>query len=81
MDLVFLSDQKGKSLANIKYLGFKTLNQLRIVIYKALYFDVAQGRMNGAPNETQSVENSSAIETKVPFACSAIETKVPFLQI
>ena len=21
------------------------------VIYKALYFDVAQGRMNGAPNE------------------------------
>ena len=23
-----------------------------IVIYKALSFDVAQGRMNGAPNET-----------------------------
>ena len=24
-----------------------------IVIYKALCFDVAQGRMNGAPNETR----------------------------
>ena len=24
-----------------------------IVIYKALWFDVAQGRMNGAPNETR----------------------------
>ena len=23
-----------------------------LVIYKALYLDVAQGRMNGAPNET-----------------------------
>ena len=23
-----------------------------IVIYEALYFDVAQGRLNGAPNET-----------------------------
>ena len=26
----------------------------RIVIYKALCFDVAQGRMNGAPNETRT---------------------------
>ena len=26
-----------------------------IVIYKALCFDVAQGRMNGAPNETQTL--------------------------
>ena len=25
-----------------------------MVIYKALCFDVAQGRMNGAPNETQT---------------------------
>ena len=25
-----------------------------IVIYKALYFDVVQGRMNGAPNETRT---------------------------
>ena len=25
-----------------------------IVIYKALCFDVAQGRMNGAPNETRT---------------------------
>ena len=25
-----------------------------LVIYKALYFNVAQGRMNGAPNETQT---------------------------
>ena len=27
---------------------------LGIVIYKALRFDVAQGRMNGVPNETQT---------------------------
>ena len=26
-----------------------------VVIYEALYFDVAQGRMNGAPNETPVV--------------------------
>ena len=26
----------------------------RIVIYKALCFDVAQGRMNGAPDETRT---------------------------
>ena len=25
-----------------------------IVIYEALYFDVAQGRLNGAPNETRT---------------------------
>ena len=25
-----------------------------VVIYKALCFDVAQGRMNGAPNETRT---------------------------
>ena len=28
--------------------------KLNIVIYKAISFDVAQGRMNGAPNETQT---------------------------
>ena len=27
---------------------------IHIVIYKALCFDVAQGRMNGAPNETRT---------------------------
>ena len=27
---------------------------LYIVIYEALCFDVAQGRMNGAPNETRT---------------------------
>ena len=29
-------------------------NSLGVVIYKALCFDVAQGRMNGAPNETRT---------------------------
>ena len=24
------------------------------IIYEALYFDAAQGRMNGAPNETRT---------------------------
>ena len=27
---------------------------MEIVIYEALRFDVAQGRMNGAPNETRT---------------------------
>ena len=30
------------------------LNGLGIVIYEVLSFDVAQGRMNGAPNETRT---------------------------
>ncbi len=30
------------------------IQTISIVIYKALCFDVAQGRMNGAPNETQT---------------------------
>ena len=29
-------------------------NGVGIVIYEALCFDVAQGRMNGAPNETRT---------------------------
>ena len=29
-------------------------NEINIVIYKALCFDVAQGRMNGGPNETRT---------------------------
>ena len=29
-------------------------SQLLVVIYKALCFDVTQGRMNGAPNETRT---------------------------
>ena len=31
-----------------------TWSVLFYVIYKALCFDVAQGRMNGAPNETRT---------------------------
>ena len=27
---------------------------IQVVIYKAFCFDVAQGRMNGAPNETRT---------------------------
>ena len=34
--------------------------QLCNVIYKALCFDVAQGRMNGAPNETRTHSCRSA---------------------
>ena len=30
------------------------LNYVIIVIYEALCFDVAQGRMNGVPNETRT---------------------------
>ena len=26
----------------------------QVVIYKGLYFDLAQGQMNGAPNETRT---------------------------
>ena len=33
--------------------GFLVVQWLK-VIYKALCFDVAQGRMNGAPNETRT---------------------------
>ena len=35
---------------------FSTLSRspLRVVIYEALFFDVAQGQMNGAPNETRT---------------------------
>ena len=33
---------------------------LHYVIYKALCFDVAQGRMNGAPNETRTHSCRSA---------------------
>ena len=28
--------------------------EMRLVIYKALCFDVAQGRMNGSPNEART---------------------------
>ena len=34
-------------------MSYKIIN-LIIVIYKALCFDMAQGRMNGAPNETRT---------------------------
>ena len=34
---------------------FETLKVIQInVIYKAFWFDVAQGRMNGAPNEIRT---------------------------
>ena len=40
-------------LAN-RYTTRGALNGVGIVIYKALCFDMAQGRMNGAPNETRT---------------------------
>ena len=30
------------------------VQQLCVVIYEGLYFDLAQGQMNGAPNETRT---------------------------
>ena len=33
------------------YMLFGKITLKKVVIYKALCFDVAQGRMNGAPNE------------------------------
>ena len=39
--------------ASLKVTNMMDCNTV-IVIYKALYFDVAQGRMNGAPNETRT---------------------------
>ena len=30
------------------------LELTRVVIYEGLYFDLAQGQMNGAPNETRT---------------------------
>ena len=57
MILVFL-----KLPVHLKYQFFKTLSKQPVqklcvalfVIYEALCFDVAQGRMNGAPNETRT---------------------------
>ena len=39
---------------------FYTFYEYLYVIYKALCFDVAQGRMNGAPNETRTHSCRSA---------------------
>ena len=39
-----------KKIYIIKNIG-KLLN---VVIYEGLYFDLAQGQMNGAPNETRT---------------------------
>ena len=33
---------------------FKNMSPTTVVIYKALCFDEAQGRMNGAPNKTRT---------------------------
>ena len=40
----------GYYMYNVNYLQ-KKYYKLRVVIYKAFCFDVAQGRMNVAPNE------------------------------
>ena len=41
-------------------IGHTRFNTRLYVIYKALCFDVAQGRMNGAPNETRTHSCRSA---------------------
>ena len=66
----------GKSIPRKSYLSFRieqetnlvlflvkyenTEEMMVYVIYKALCFDVAQGRMNGAPNETRTHSCRSA---------------------
>ena len=40
-------------------------NNQQVVIYEALCFDVAQGQMNGAPNETNNQQ--------VAFVCKYIK--------
>ena len=46
--------QKWKKTLNIKLNGCLFKNKGCIVIYEGLYFDLAQGQMNGAPNETRT---------------------------
>ena len=46
---IFIIKMNSKNLKLILF----TLN-IYIVIYEALCFDVAQGRMNGTPNETRT---------------------------
>ena len=59
----FLTQKKGKrntSQLKFKKKQRKTVTTLMMlykdtkVIYEGLYFDLAQGQMNGAPNETRT---------------------------
>ena len=46
-----------------------------IVIYKALCFDVAQGRMNGAPNENRTdYRYKTSLEWSILFIESAVNS-------
>ena len=38
----------------LEYMTDTLLAELVVIIYEGLYFDLAQGQMNGAPNETQT---------------------------
>ena len=44
-------------------------NKYIVVIYEALFFDVAQGQMNGAPNETSTLllEEITSKGTRVSY--------------
>ena len=37
----------------VVFTEFNVANEATVVIYEGLYFDLAQGQMNGAPNETR----------------------------
>ena len=51
--LINIRHYKVRIKGNECWYTIKQSNQ-QIVIYKALCFDVAQGRINGAPNETRT---------------------------
>ena len=43
---------------SLRYINRRELfnaESILVVIYEGLYFDLAQGQMNGAPNETESI--------------------------
>ena len=43
------------------------IQEVEVVIYEGLYFDLAQGQMNGAPNETRgwSIQYEGSILTVI----------------
>ena len=47
-------------ISELKCKIYQSPSGIGYVIYKALCFDVAQGRMNGAPNETRTHSCRSA---------------------
>ena len=51
-----LSDLLGSGSASVLPLGTLSLGLwvIVVVIYEGLYFNLAQGQMNGAPNETRT---------------------------